>query len=291
MVAHCHWPRLPINFDNSSVVFVLYPWGAGGKFVINSLTVSSGAVLQDDGLAQQQLYQELTSKQKQQMVLQRLAQETGRWRDLQFSIDALTGINERYYINEPASTAQYWPWNNVINELCCSGIKWFIDIHDAGHLQAALAVWPNAKIIRFSNTENFLKWRRVNYSQAALQQWWHTVRDHNWPEQAPSDWQEFCQLPLDIQQELILVRHGDIFKYIQHPAAEQFCKQARKQREDQVCSGFEVFEFDGNTLLDTNQYLESIEKCYAWNDLTDFDKTFIECYHKQWLEKIQQVPI
>jgi hypothetical protein len=63
MVVYQPWPRLRINFDNDGAVFVLYPWGAGGKFVINSLAVSTRAVLQDASLAEQQLNKELSTAQ------------------------------------------------------------------------------------------------------------------------------------------------------------------------------------------------------------------------------------
>ena len=291
MVDYSYWPRQRINFDNDSAVFVLYPWGAGGKFVINSLAVSARAVLQDAVLAQQQLDRNLSVAEKKTIILRRLSDEKDRWQDLHFSVDALTGVNERCYIIEPPSTAQYWPWNQFFHTLSQTAIRWFTDIHDAGHLAAYLAVWPRARIIRMRSTEKFTQWRRVNYNREALQHFWQAVRDASWPDAAPETWQEFVQLPLDIQKELLYCRHGDILQFIQHPEAQRQLEQARQQQITQVCAQHEVFEFNGECLLDTDQYLETIEQCYQWTGLYDFDKVFLECYHKQWLEKIQQVPI
>ena len=242
-------------------------------------------------MAERQFDRELSVEQKKQIILDRLAQEQHRWHDLNFSIDALTGINERQYVTYPPATAQYWPWNSFMSQLSASGMRWFIDIHDAGHLSAALNVWPNARIIRFVNSDNFLKWRKVNYSRQALQSFWQTIRDHDWPDHAPETWEEFCQLDDDIKTELLFVRHGDIFRYIQHPESQQAYAQAIKEHQDQVCANRPVFEFDTDVLLDTTEYTKTMVRLYQWIDLNDFDKDFIECYHKQWLEKIQQVPI
>jgi hypothetical protein len=291
MVEYQSWPRQRINFDNDSAVFVLYPWGAGGKFLINSLAVSARAVLQDVVLAQQQMDRHLSVAEKKLIILNRLAEEKDRWQDLHFSVDALTGVNERCYIIEPPETAQYWPWNNFVPTLSRSSIRWFADIHDAGHLAAYLAVWPRARIIRITNTKKFTQWRRVNYNREALQHFWHAVRDTSWPDTAPETWEEFVLMPLDIQKELLFVRHGDILQFIQHPEAQMKLEQARQHEIDQVCSEREVYEFNGECLLDTDQCLNTLEQCYQWVGLYDFDKAFLECYHKQWLEKIQQVPI
>lgn len=291
MVVYSKWPRLRINFDSDSAVFVFYPWGAGGKFVINSLAVSARAVLQDARLAEQQLDRKLTIPQKKQIILDRLAAEKNRWQDLHFSVDALTGINERCYIVEPTSSAQYWPWNNFISQLSHTGIRWFAEIHDTGHLAAYLNLWKKARIIRMVNSHDFIQWRRVNYNRNALTTFWQTIRDASWPEAAPETWEQFCLLSEDIQKELLFVRHGDIFQYILHPEAQSHYDQARAQHADQICQGRDVFEFDTACLLDTDQYLEAMARCYQWTGLYDFDKTFLQCYHTQWLEKIQQVPI
>ena len=285
------WPRKTIDFGNRYVTFVLYPWGAGGKFVINSMAVSQKAVMQHAGLAQQQLDHNLSCEQKQEFILQRLNQESQRWQDLHLGADNLTGVNERMYITAASNTAQYWPWTNVMHELCKSKFAWFVDIHDTGHLEASLRVWPQARVIRFLNTDRFLEWRKVNYNRESLQEFWNSVRDTSWPQQAPENWQEFCALDRAIQQELLHLRNGDIFRYIQHPEAKLSMGRSAKTQQDRVCARFNTWDFDANALLDTQEYLKTMRDLYQWIDLDDFDKSFLECYHKQWLEKVQAVPI
>lgn len=290
MVA-ARWPRPSVNFDHEHLVFVLYPWGAGGKFLINSLAVSDSAVLQDVQIAQQQIHAELTVQHKKDLVLKRLEQEHTQWQDLNFSVDALTGVNERMYIIHGSDTAQYWPWFDFMSVLTQSTHTWFFDIHDTGHLAAALRVWPRAKIISFKNTDQFLIWRGVNYNRQALQQFWNDIRDTTWPKQAPLTWQEFQNLDHRIQQELLHVRAGDIFRFIQHPAAKAQHDQSYEASVQRVCARNEVWRFDTNALLDADRFTQELEHCYAWLGFRDFDKQFATCYHAQWLEKIQQVPI
>ena len=54
------------NFNTNKLIIVAYPMGAGGKFLINCLGISEDACLQD-----WELY-DLTSKQKKQLILDRL---------------------------------------------------------------------------------------------------------------------------------------------------------------------------------------------------------------------------
>lgn len=285
------WPRAAIDFHNPNVVFVLYPWGAGGKFVINSMAVSRRAVMQHAGMAQKQLNNNLSCEQKQEFILQRLEQESGRWQDLHLGADTLTGVNERMYISAPISSAQYWPWTPVMSELCESKFTWFVDVHDTGHLEASLRVWTHARIIRFVNTDQFLDWRQVNYNRESLQQFWNSIRDTTWPNRPPETYQQFCELDRGIQQELLHLRQGDIFRYIQHPQAKQSMDRAVKLQQDKLCARFETWNFDAEALLHTDQYLQTMQDLYHWIDLDDFDKAFLECYHKQWLKKVQTVPI
>jgi hypothetical protein len=291
MVVYSDWPRLGINFDNTHAVFVVYPWGAGGKFVINCLAVSARAVLQDDSLARQQFFNDLTPQQKQNLVLTRLAAEHGRWQDLHLGTVNLTGIKEHTYVRLRPHTAQYWPWIECMHELSRSTLVWFMDFHDAGHLEAALRVWHQARVVRFVNTDQFLEFRGVRHNQQEFDVFWQTVRDPSWPMSAPTTWQEFSNLDPNIQKELLFVRHGDIFRYIMHPAADRCYRQNEKQHLDQVCTNREVFEFDAECLLNADRCLDTMRSLYQWIDLHDFDKDFIECYHKQWLEKIQAVPL
>lgn len=285
------WPRKAINFDHPHVVFVLYPWGAGGKFLINSMAVSDAAVLPDVQLAQQQFSHQLNVQQKKELILQRLSQETGQWQDLHFSVDALTGVSERMYIMSPVDTAQYWPWFDFMSTLTQSSLTWFFDIHDAGHLSAALRVWPKARVIKFVNTDEFLVWRGVNYNRSSLQEFWTKIRDSSWPTQSPETYDEFCKLDHGVQQELLHVRAGDIFRYIQHPVAKAKYEQSYQQSVDRACSRSDTLVFDASVLNHSEKFIQSLERCYQWLEFRDFDKHFATCYHEKWLEKIQQVPI
>lgn len=65
------------NYNANRLVVVSYPMGAGGKFLINCLSVSKDACLQDWNL------HDLTPKQKKQLIFDRLSTTSkGTWNDL-----------------------------------------------------------------------------------------------------------------------------------------------------------------------------------------------------------------
>lgn len=83
------------------VIIVKYPMWKNGKFIINCLGLSDKVVLQDKGLAQQQMDGQLTPAMKLEEILRRLESETKGfrdgnregWKDLELGCEQLFGFN------------------------------------------------------------------------------------------------------------------------------------------------------------------------------------------------------
>jgi hypothetical protein len=293
MVTADTWPRPAINFDTPNVVLVVYPWGAGGKFLINSLGVASNACLQNMPLTQRQLRGHATSDNKKQFIRDVLAGVTDRWNDLKMGSTTMLGVDEGLYVTEDPATAQYWPWYNGVSELTYSNQKFFIDVHDAAHLAGLLRVWHNAQIVVFENCQAFLKQRRVNYSRQELQSYWRDIQDAEWASVAPETWDEFCALPTEVQHELSTTFNSEIFRFIQHPVATQSLERHRRQQLNAVLNTYKnaPMWLDGNMYLDWKLTKPVIQRCYELFELENIDIEFIEHYYRTWTKLILEVPI
>jgi hypothetical protein len=293
MVTADTWPRPAINFDTPNVVLVVYPWGAGGKFLINSLGVATNACLQNMPLTQRQLNGRVTSNDKKQLIQDILAGVTGRWTDLDMGSTTLLGVDEGLYVVKDPATAQYWPWYAGVSELTHSNQKFFIDVHDSAHLAGLLKVWHNAQVIVFENCERFLQHRRVNYSRQELQQYWDNIRGVDWPNTAPETWDDFCVLPGSIQTELSDTFGAEIFRFVQHPVAAQHMAKTQRQQLNAVLSVYKnaPIWLDGDMYLDWSLTKPVIQRCYELFELEAIDIDFIEHYYRTWNKLILEVPI
>lgn len=293
MVTANQWPRPAINFDTPNVVLVVYPWGAGGKFLINSLGVANNACLQSIALTQRQLQGTISSDDKKQFIRNVLAGVTDKWNDLLMGSTTMLGVSESLYVIEDPATAQYWPWYNGVSDLTHSNQKFFIDVHDAAHLAGLLQVWRNAQVIVIENCQEFLKQRRVNYSRQELQAYWNSIRGADWPEIAPETWSEFCSLPVNIQNELSSEFNSEIFRFIHHPVAQQSLENHRRQQLNAVLGNYKnaPIRLDGDMYLDWDQTKPVIQRCYELFELENIDIDFIEYYYRTWNKLILEVRI
>ena len=124
-------------------IIVCYPGGAGGKFLINSIGLSNSAVFQDVDLANQQLAGNLTSQDKFNYLVNELDKVTTHWNDLNLGCGYITGINPQLFIEK--------------------NLYLFLVAHNSQIMGQRLGQWPNAKIIVFKNSTEFILTRGNNY--------------------------------------------------------------------------------------------------------------------------------
>lgn len=83
-----------INFQYDKIVIMRYEIGAGGKFLINSLSLNDNAVFQNNKLAKYQLNGNFNLKEKLKFLNHYLnvAHQTKKWNDLMLYEKDLFGI-------------------------------------------------------------------------------------------------------------------------------------------------------------------------------------------------------
>lgn len=148
------------SLETEQLVIVCYPLLAGGKFIINSLGLSSDAVFSNADMAQKQIQGSLTTQNKLDYLHRKLdqAEQSGEWTDLDINCPDLFGVwtNDWYanYLDYTLSRT-----NNVIDILSKSHYKFFYIAHNTIILDQLLSVWPNARCIVFTDCKDICKRR------------------------------------------------------------------------------------------------------------------------------------
>ena len=289
-----NWPRPRINFDTDRVTIVCYPWGAGGKFLINCLGLASNSCLQHIELVKYQLMNDFSTVDKKVHIGNAINSVIDKWNDLNLGANVLTGVEEESYIGSYPSTAQYWPWHAGMDRLVNSGLLFFIDTHTLTHLRAILQVWPRANILLITKSEDFLRLRNFNPKAKGIVDYWDSIRGPAWPEEPPMTWSQLNDLPTWIRDEIGELFEWEICRFIDSPEVQALNHAAEQQEIQKIKQAFPNNRFlmlDGSMYLNWNTTRIAIEQCYDWLGLTDIDRDFIEFYYRRWIDTIKQTSI
>ncbi len=172
-----------MNYETNKIIFVCYPPGAGGKFLINCLGVSNHAVLQHQDLIH------YTQEQKKTFLINKIKGHSGPWNDLGL------GCNELFGDLKLSGTLEHGailgelevglPFNDTAIQLTKQiNYDFFYVCHDEHTRYSNLKVFPNAKEIIFVNCETFLS-KRFSHSMHKEEKWWSQtdlVWNTNWYE-------------------------------------------------------------------------------------------------------------
>lgn len=169
-----------INFQTHQIVIVYFPRFAGGKFLINCLSMSAHGVFSDSRYAEAEFPQYVTefhsSNVTDAVLWQRLlgdyyedfklacatdtlpasADLMNRWFSMELGCEKLFGVNPRLYNDVSTDAMKNQNFNNVIHTLSNqTDKKFFLVAHDRDTLSDMLAVWPNAIVVRLHSFVNF----------------------------------------------------------------------------------------------------------------------------------------
>ena len=172
-----------MNYETDKIIFVCYPPGAGGKFLINCLGISKHAVLQHQDLIN------YTTEQKQTFLFNKLSGHSGPWKDLGLGCNELLGdLKLSGTLEHGAILGKLevgLPFNDTGILLSNQDNKDFFYVcHDEETRYANLKVFPFAKQIHFINCNNFLSKRPSHSMQQEVQ--WYSKTGLTWD----TDWFE-----------------------------------------------------------------------------------------------------
>jgi|TARA_Y100000389_G_scaffold146249_1_gene144917 hypothetical protein len=142
------------NLDTDNLVIIWYHNYSGGKFMANCLGLNDNALFQDKQLAEAQIAGEFSVEDKLDYLLGQiqLNRKGIVWNDLNLTDKSFFGFEKRDYID---------PWRGIsfhsyVKDVTESDYKFFIASHFMPEVLEIVKIWKNAKIILFTDVEEFV---------------------------------------------------------------------------------------------------------------------------------------
>ena len=131
-----------------NVIIAVYPAMAGGKFLLNCLGLSNNCYLQDNKLISDQIDKKLSPEDKFTLLLERL-DNTTLWNDF--------GMKDIELFNYPHDPLLRF--SSVVSQISYEKKYFFLVAHDYSKYVRLKQLWPNARVIYFNHTTEFINWR------------------------------------------------------------------------------------------------------------------------------------
>jgi len=233
---------MAIDIKTNTLTLVHYPHGAGGKFLINCLSLSDQCVFSHAKLIASQLQGKFDRSSKLQYIKTQLeSTSASAWNDLDLGCYQMFGFPVHpFAFNNPDL---HWVLekfaNTEMHNLSESGKQWFMPVHDTASLRQYLQYRSNAKAILFVNFENFLETR----------------------------------------QGLQLRPSHKFFNEIFNLDTDVICKSTPIDR---------TFIWDCDSYFNEEKFLEQLQRCCDWAEITLANCDDLLWYRKTWLSKIMQ---
>lgn len=152
-----------MNFNSPNVILVYYPAFAGGKFIINSLSLSRHCIIADPRFAEQDLayskFDDSFYKFKLDCVLKSLPSpdQIHNWRLYEFREWQFAGIMNNEYGSRSTADLKQHPFNPLLVRAVDSGRHHCFVSHYYDVTRGFKQVWTNAQIISLVNWNRFVK--------------------------------------------------------------------------------------------------------------------------------------
>jgi hypothetical protein len=259
-----------INFNTDKLIIFYYLPGSGGKFVINTLGLSSKSFFQDNALVNEQLNGKFNKNEKLNLLLDRLELMSESWNDLNMGCGQLFGSGLGYYglkhtaiIND--NVRNLFCFNKEIESISNLDTYFFLVSDSFSQLEKNLKFWPNAKVIELVNTENFVKTYRPLY----FNDYYYQVRGNDWPEHYPSI-DEYLRLDESIKK--------NISKYF------DFGTIHLTNIKNRI-----IYKWDVGNYFSFDKTFSELTKLLELLDINDVDENSINLYYNKWIDKISQL--
>lgn len=259
-----------LYFESSNATVISFPAFGAGKFLTNCLSLSRHACPQHSEIAEYLLRYPSDYDYRLTKILKTIPDKSQmkQWRSFEFGESKLFGD---VVVHWKDGNNQHLP-NKITQELCESGLKFFMVDHSMVPSKL-LTVWPNATVIKITNTEKFqtiaaaLKDKELrdltelngNYCK----QKYNLLRGGGWP-----DWQEFERVGYDISKCSNV--ETEIWQEI-----EQFYPLLNAK--NQV-----LFNLD-DCVFDTDKFLNSMEQLYVQLGFDDFQPAMVKQFYTAYI--------
>jgi hypothetical protein len=278
--------KFPCNYNNFYILY--YPQYAGGNFLGAVLGLDQQTVFHNKCLIRDQLDNKFDYYAKKQYLLNQIneAYENKVWKD--FVLGPLQTFEFSIYDehNEPdeiISLRLPRELDDVVNR----NLRMFMICHSPNHIKRCLDLWPNAKIIVFTNYQSFVE-KRKNKSQSPfkekLKNYWKTIRADLWPEHPPTTQEEFISLDQKIQQECLDLFRGEILRYLDYSDYEY---SLWHEEAKNICSNSNNYCIDiGYAYLNFENFYETYRDICTKYNFVSAEKNDVQEIFECWMSKI-----
>jgi hypothetical protein len=272
-----------INFNSDKIIIVCFPEGAGGKFLVNALGLSDSCIFQDANLAKRQLDNDFILQNKLDYLIDKLNATEQLWTDLDLHSPYLFGLSSADHVGKNINEIKY---NDIIKSLVeLNQHYFFMTAHQITWAEACLNCWPNAQIILFENTKEFISLRKYkDLIKSPIFDIWEKIKGQDWPLTPPNTIDELEALPIKIKNEFES-SFGDLYS--------DYYKELIVPRQNQIdLNNFKekfkhkIITWDANWYFSSTKTIKEIKNLYDKLNLSNFNADAITLYYELWCKKL-----
>lgn len=294
------------NFQCDKIIILHYEIGSGGRFLANCLGLSDQCVFTDGTLAELQLNNQFNSKDKFKYLINSLIETKSTWNDLNLYDKNWTGIDYDIHFNLTSEQLKKFKYKEVFSKLTEKNEKYlFLNTHSENELNTLVNVWPNSKVVSFSNTKLFNKIRNHRSDYFVFKGVWDLLSLQDLID-IPYSKKQYQNMPDSIKNKVntclkdekfltelkkILDDNLTSLSFREYNNSKVVLKNKLKSiyKNSNFVYPKSYFVWDTNWYLNFNDTLKNIETLYKKLELKDFNKKFIELYYKTWIYKLDEI--
>lgn len=245
------------------LVVVNFPKFAGGKFLINCLSLSQHTVPQHAESALLLIANPRNIALRKQVVFGSLpnADDMVHWDNYELGCQQLYGSEVDYWRRGIRMEST----SDVVAPLTCSDLTGFMVSHNLDEVRQLQRVWPNLIMIRLFNYEH---WQNLSlnlkggtpglskYNGNECEEQYDEIAGPDWP-----TWQQFAEFSYDTRK-----LHPRYARYVKE--IEQFYTYGSFTAP--------CFEFDVSSYTDWNRFETQCRELYTWLNFKDFNPKLIK---------------
>lgn len=285
-----------------------FEMGSGGRFLMNSLSLSDGCVFPNEKLARLQINGKLNKNEKLKFLNLSISNTKKEWNDLNLKDVDWTGVDYDIHFNLSLNEWRNFKYKKVFSNLTIKNEKYlFLNAHSIEELNTLRKIWKNSKVISFTNQTIFNGIRRHTTDHKKFIEIWKLLAKRSWPH-APYSKKHYLNMPEQIKQivnnklkdedflgEVIdnLISHeknipNSFSKFNKLPKSKKI-ELIEKYKNDEYNYSNSCFVWDTNWYLSLNDTLTNIKKLYDVLGLTDYDEDAIKLYYNLWKNKLDEI--
>lgn len=305
-----------MNYKTNKHIMAFYPSGAGGKFLLNSLSFADNACVTEDTLTLRQLQGDVTAREKFDFVTEKVNRIDTVWNDFlmshsvymfgndaqqEYNVNVLRFLANNAYLDLDPTTF-YLPSRSAQALMKADSHYFFSSTHNFPRLYVFSRLWPNSTFITFKNNRFANRYRKdmvaenseldylyaletsSNYTMyqmvTKLAKKYNHLKGSGWPS-IDSLIKDPTLLTDSIQNELKQLDWHFLKELMGLPRYVEFYRSLSKNN----------IEWDTDWYFDREVTIENVERIYNQIGLTGFDREFIKDYYDNWINCVDKLSV